>query len=354
MRKALLLVFVVTVLMTIFGGCTGQQPTEESKNTVAIVQANPPDMSKKLAAGEIDGFIAWEPFNAQAVVNSQSRYLVQSAEIWPGHPCCVLAAAESLNDPSVLCALVWSHIKATNFINNPSNREKVLQYTQEFTGQNPSVAAEALSHVKFVSSFNKDQFRVYYMNLKESGILKKTFSELGYKSEDHLMRDFIAADTYESVRASLVQDPGWVPAAVPEGVKITMGYLSRDLHELAVYVAQKEGYFKAVGLEQGKNLEIKEYANGVAVMEAFKAKDLNVSYLGGAPATMKRINDNIKIKVIAAANDEGSAIVVGKDSQVKSVKDLAGKVVAVPAVGTVQYFVLDMALKKDRLRSVLR
>ena len=41
--------------------------------------------------------------------------------------------------------------------------------------------------------------------------------------------------------------------------------------------------------------------------------EIDVGYLGGSPATLKRVNDNIKIKIIAGANNEGSAIVVRSD-----------------------------------------
>ena len=119
MRKVFpLIILTLTFAALAISGCAGRQPASENKNAVNVVQTNPSDMAKKLAAGEIDAFIAWEPFNAQAVLNGQGKYLVQSSEIWPDHPCCVLASAYSLSDPAVLQALVWSHIKATEFINN--------------------------------------------------------------------------------------------------------------------------------------------------------------------------------------------------------------------------------------------
>ncbi len=310
-------------------------------------------MSKKLAAGEIDAYIAWEPFDAQAVIGGQGRYLIQSQDIWPDHPCCVLATAQASQDPGVLDALVWAHVKATDFINNPDNREKVVQYAQEFTGQDRAVVIESLTHIAFVQYPNREQFLTYYADLKKSGLLSRSSAALGYREEKQFLADFLDQDVYDRVKAKLANDPAWVPAPVPEKVKLVMGYICRDLHQLAVYVSQQEGYFEAVGLSKGKNLEISECANGVAVMQAFKVKELNVSYMGAAPAMMKRINDDIRIRIIAGANNNGSSIVVGKNSLIRSVKDLAGKTVAVPAVGTVQYFVLEMALTRVGLQSVL-
>ena len=96
------------------------------------------------------------------------------------------------------------------------------------------------------------------------------------------------------------------------------------------------------------------YANGPAVMEAFKNGDIDVSYLGGAPATLKRINDDTTIHVIAGANNIGSAIVVGKDSGIDSIDDLAGKTIAIPGFGTVQDFIVRIVAENAGLEVQLR
>jgi len=89
-------------------------------------------------------------------------------------------------------------------------------------------------------------------------------------------------------------------------------------------------------------------------MEAFKAKDVDIAYLGGAPATLKRINDNIAIEIVAGANNEGSGLVVRTDLNINSMEDLEGKTIAVPGVGTVQYTLLDKALREKGLRPVIK
>jgi len=52
------------------------------------------------------------------------------------HPSCVLAISEDLKDEDMIKALVWAEVKGTRFINNPVNREIVLEYGQEFSGIN--------------------------------------------------------------------------------------------------------------------------------------------------------------------------------------------------------------------------
>jgi NitT/TauT family transport system substrate-binding protein len=105
----------------------------------------------------------------------------------------------------------------------------------------------------------------------------------------------------------------------------------------------KEGYYEEVGLK----VVTKEFANGVMEMEGFKNGEIDAGYLGGAPATLKRVNDDIEIKIIAGANSEGSAIVARSAS---SIEELAGKKVAIPGFGTVQDFLLRAAAEKAGLK----
>jgi len=136
---------------------------------------------------------------------------------------------------------------------------------------------------------------------------------------------------------------------------VRIGYLSADLHQLAIYIALKEGYYNEVGLVEGENLIVKPpYVNGVAVMEAFKNKEIDASYLGGAPATLKRINDKTNIHIVAGANNEGSAIVVRADSDIYNTSDLQGKTIATPGVGTVQDFIVRQVASDENLTIVLK
>ncbi|MDN5347141.1 MAG: sulfonate transport system substrate-binding protein [Clostridia bacterium] len=324
-----LVVIILTLLIT---ACStpGTKPAAQ-KDKIFVTQTAPPNMLNQLKSGEIDGFVAWEPFNADAVGQGIGKVLVSSKDLWPNHPCCVLAVAPSI--PSeVEQALAWAHLQATNFINDPAKAGEVLKYAQEFGGKSEAVTKEALKTIKFVEFPNQKEFRNYYEGLKKKGLIVKKPQDLGYSNDDQFFQAFLNPEVYDRVK-------GVKPAPVPSQIKVRLGYLRQDLHELAVYIAQKEGYYEQVGLIAGKNLELKEFANGVAVMEGFKNKEIDASYLGGAPATLKRVNDNIPIKVIAGANEEGSALVVKKE--INSIKDLAGKTIAIPGVGTVQGFLLD-------------
>ncbi len=333
--KIKVVMLILLSLPILLSGCI------QEKKGVEVVKLSPRDMVEQLKLGEIDGFIAWEPFPSEAVVKGYGKILATSHDVWPNHPCCVVAAQKNVNR-DVLIAVVWAHVKATRFINNEKNLEKVIRYAVNFTGKDRKVIEEALKRIKYVEFPDKREFRRYYEDLKANGYLTKNVKELGYESEDQFFKDFLNDSVYNYVSKKLSENESWIPKKV--NLTLRIGYLTADLHQLAFYVALKEGYYRDVGIKVVK----KEYANGVFEMEGFKHNEIDVGYLGSAPATLKRINDNVKIKIIAGVNNEGSAIVVKKD--INSFEDLKGKKIAIPGYGTVQDFLLRIVAKKYNLK----
>jgi NitT/TauT family transport system substrate-binding protein len=324
----------VIVIVLVFSGCSG------GESGVYVVKLSPPDMIEQFKLGQIDGFVAWEPFVSKGV-KSGGKILLNSKDIWQDHPCCVIASSQHFNDESALKSVLYAHIKATKFINNPENREKVVEYAKEFTGLEKGVVEEALDNIEFIVFPDEKEFRKYYEYLNSSGILRKNIRDLGFADEDEFFTAFLKKDLYQEVLDDI--SGGRVPKY--EGT-VRIGYLAADLHQLALFVAVKEGYLE----ETGMDFELKQYKNGIAVMEAFKANEIDVAYLGGAPATLRRINDGIGVTIIAGANNEGSAIVVRQD--ISSVEDLKGKTIAIPGYGTVQDFLLRLVAEEHGLKVI--
>ena len=362
MKKLVVVMTSLLLLIIIFSGCAGGKKEEstavQKPNTeeavVKLIQTSPPNMLKQLKTKEIDGFIAWEPFDSTAVENGDGKYLFKSPDVWKDHPCCVLALSDNYHNPKTVEAFTWAQIKATRFINDPQNREKVQRYASEFTGKDTAIVKQALTNITYVEYPARDKFKEYYNSLEAGKLLKKSVTDIGFADSDKFFAEFLQDSVYKDVADKLAKDPNWIAPPVAGATKLRVGYLANDLHQLALYVADKEGYFNKVGLVSGKSYNPKVFPNGVAVMEAFKAKDIDIAYLGGAPATLKRINDNVPIKVIAGANNEGSGLVVRSDLGINTVADLKGKTIAVPGVGTVQYTLLSKALEQQGLRPVIK
>lgn len=122
---------------------------------------------------------------------------------------------------------------------------------------------------------------------------------------------------------------------------IRIGYLQSDIHQLACWVALEKGFYKKQGLDV-KVAGI--FRAGPEEMSAFAAGELDMGYVGEAPATTAVANGTAKVVVVAQVNTEGSAIVVAKDSPIKTVPNLAGRQTAIPGHSTVQDFLLKKAL----------
>ncbi len=72
---------------------------------------------------------------------------------------------------------------------------------------------------------------------------------------------------------------------------IRIGYLSKDLHQLALQVALENGLFDRENI----TVELVQYGNGALEMDGFLAGQIDMGYLGAAPALLKRINQDIII-----------------------------------------------------------
>ncbi|MCP4717148.1 MAG: ABC transporter substrate-binding protein [Deltaproteobacteria bacterium] len=123
---------------------------------------------------------------------------------------------------------------------------------------------------------------------------------------------------------------------------IRLGYLQNDLHHLPAFVALEKGLYQKAGL----SIEVAGiFRAGPEEMSAFASGDLDLGYVGQAPATAAFLNRVADVKFIAQVNREGSAIVIAKDAQISSLGDLAGKSIAIPGHATMQDFLLKKALK---------
>ncbi|MEW5912914.1 MAG: ABC transporter substrate-binding protein [Thermodesulfobacteriota bacterium] len=139
---------------------------------------------------------------------------------------------------------------------------------------------------------------------------------------------------------------GGATAAWAERPPIRIGYLQADIHQLACWVALDKGFYRAEGLKvQVAGI----FRAGPEEMSAFAAGDLDMGYVGEAPATTAVANGAARVQVVAQVNTEGSAIVVAKKSAITSLADLKGKRVAIPGHSTVQDFLLKKALSQAGL-----
>ncbi|MEM2924986.1 MAG: ABC transporter substrate-binding protein [Methanocellales archaeon] len=178
---------------------------------ISIVDLAPKDMRAKLEAKEIDGFIAWEPFVSDAVISGTGKVLATSRDIWPNHPCCVVAVDKkfAVQNPDAVIGFLKAHVEATNYINkalkNPYSEEyKILiAIAMQFTGREEQVIKEAFKLINFKSDID-EKFKSSIVEYTEKLIQFKIISEeklreRGYVNSTDLAEKYI--DTSYLARA---------------------------------------------------------------------------------------------------------------------------------------------------------
>ena len=122
---------------------------------------------------------------------------------------------------------------------------------------------------------------------------------------------------------------------------VTIGYLPSD-HDAALFVADAQGQYE----KEGINTKLVQFNNGGDLMTAMASGDVDVGYVGITPV-LSSIEKGVPVKVISAAQTEGSGIVVAKDSGINSVSDLAGKKIATPGEASIQHMLLTYYLTQN-------
>jgi hypothetical protein len=178
--------------------------------------------------------------------------------------------------------------------------------------------------------------------IDDGWITNETFADRGYSS----VSDF--SDKY--INGSYIETADTVtPTSTMFPTTIKLGFLTGDIHQLAQAVAFNSTVFGGQSLFQKYGLNVTKaieggYANGGAVMDAMGLGEIDIGYAGAPPAILRHINNNVDAVVVAQANMEGSGVVVHVDSDVESLDDLVGRVVATPSVTSIQHLLLKIAL----------
>ncbi len=90
---------------------------------------------------------------------------------------------------------------------------------------------------------------------------------------------------------------------------------------------------------------------GPAEIEALFAGEIDLGYIGPVPAVSANVKSNGDIKIISNVTNAGAVLLTGKDTNINSIKDLAGKKVAVPQLGNTQHLCLLSLLTDNGLKT---
>lgn len=122
---------------------------------------------------------------------------------------------------------------------------------------------------------------------------------------------------------------------------VKIGYLPSD-HDAALFVADAQGLYK----DKNITTELVQFNNGGDLMTAMASGDVDVGYVGIAPV-LSSISAGVPVKIISAAQTEGSGIIVNDQAGINDAQSFKGKTIATPGDASIQHVLLASYLKDN-------
>ena len=351
MEKKTMMILAVVVVVIVLGGVMAwyfTKPTDGNGGTIYYTAIAPAQQKQAISDGTVSGGVSWEPYVSDSLVDGTAHALVWSGDVWPNHPCCVVAVrtgyAES--NPELVSRMIKVHLVASEWVAatlsegpGSDNYTKLMEAGATFSNRGVNVVENATEHILYETSITatvEDYLVQFTEKFVELGIVtNETIEQRGYENATDFVNDIVDTTYYEA--ANDIQ-----PSETIIGT-VRLGYLTGDLHQFARVVAMDEGIWGGESLYEiyGINVQVDNpagFANGPLVMDAFAANAIDVGYLGAPPAMQKALNVGTDIKIVALANEEGSAIIANND--IDSFGDLVNRTVATPGPGSIQHLFL--------------
>ncbi|PPD27343.1 MAG: hypothetical protein CTY20_12860 [Hyphomicrobium sp.] len=117
---------------------------------------------------------------------------------------------------------------------------------------------------------------------------------------------------------------------------------------MPIYIAKAMGLLEPIEKKHNIKIEFRSFASGAPENQAMAAGELQMASAGMGPAVIAAAR--LPATLIAITILEQTAIIVPRDSTIKSVAELKGKKVAFPGEGTQQYPLLLKALADAGLK----
>jgi NitT/TauT family transport system substrate-binding protein len=140
-----------------------------SASDSTVITIKPPEMISVLDTGQIDAFIAWEPYPSLAVTKNKGTVLTYSKDIWPDHPCCVLVVDSAFfkSNPAKAEALHKAHLASLAYIKN--NPEDALNIGIKYTAMDKNTVEIALKNIDFSHQITATHALEYIQFLNKLG-----------------------------------------------------------------------------------------------------------------------------------------------------------------------------------------
>jgi NitT/TauT family transport system substrate-binding protein len=139
-------------------------------------------------------------------------------------------------------------------------------------------------------------------------------------------------------------------ASAAEDDVVRIGYLPIT-DATVLLVAHAKGFFEDAGLKVEPPTLIRSWS---ALVEGFAAGKFNLVHLLKPIPVWMRYNNHFPVKILAWGHTNGSGLVVGGDSGIKTFSDLGGRRIAVPYWYSIHNIILQYALRQSGVTPVIK
>jgi NitT/TauT family transport system substrate-binding protein len=137
---------------------------------------------------------------------------------------------------------------------------------------------------------------------------------------------------------------GLQPKVCNAGEKVHFGYLVADqVHNFASMLMKEKKFLEDEGIE----VKWGEYLAGAYLMQHLAAGEVDFGTCGNIPTMITR-GRGVDVVILAGSNTEGSSIIVS--NAIKTVKDLDGKSLGTPGIGSIQDAMVDMVARSNNIK----
>lgn len=185
-----------------------------AENTVYWTTIAPVNQKAALQSGQVDAAIGWEPYCSDSLLDGTAQIVNWSSEIWPDHPCCVIAVSNSFAQahPDIVAKILKADMEANEWIADSlanagsANYTALLDMAQTFSNRNQTVVLQALDHIKFTYELS-DELKTWMVTFTNSyrdlGVITQAkWDERGFSSVESFV-DFIVDDQYLAMAANV-------------------------------------------------------------------------------------------------------------------------------------------------------
>ncbi len=133
------------------------------KESISVVEMNPPDMASALSTGSLDAYFVGEPFAAQTLKSGDAELLYYGEDLWDGFICNLVIVKQDLieDEPEIVKQMVQGAARSGFWANE--NKIKAAEIASEYWNQ-------SLELVKYVFETSADRIVYDRYKPKESEI----------------------------------------------------------------------------------------------------------------------------------------------------------------------------------------